>query len=280
MPTRQRKPQGPTIRRISLTSDAPRVLLLDIETFPILASVWDIWDQNVGLDMIEHDWHLASYAAKWLGGKHCEYEDQSHRRDMEDDRPLLKRLHKLLDHADIVVAQNGRRFDIPKINARLITQGFLPPSPYKIVDTLDIAKRQFKFTSNKLAFLSEALGLKQKKLAHKKFPGYLLWKECKRKNLEAWQEMRAYNIADVESLEELYLKLRPWDTSHPNLSTYVDDEESACPKCLSKALRCNGYKVTVVGKYRRFQCGDCGAYARGSRLVNTTEKRRALVRVA
>lgn len=44
-----------------------KVLLSDIETAPILASVWRIWDQNIGLNQIKADWHLLSFAAKWLG---------------------------------------------------------------------------------------------------------------------------------------------------------------------------------------------------------------------
>jgi hypothetical protein len=36
----------------------PKVLIYDIETAPILGYVWRLWDQNIGLNMIEQDWHV------------------------------------------------------------------------------------------------------------------------------------------------------------------------------------------------------------------------------
>ena len=45
------------------------ILLLDIETSPVVAWVWGLRDQNVGLNMIKEDWYVLSWAAKWLGDK-------------------------------------------------------------------------------------------------------------------------------------------------------------------------------------------------------------------
>jgi DNA polymerase III epsilon subunit-like protein len=55
-----------------------------------------------------------------------------------------------MDEADLICAHNGDAFDIKKINSRLIVNGFKPPSPFKTIDTLKIARRVFKFDSNKL----------------------------------------------------------------------------------------------------------------------------------
>ena len=124
-----------------------KVLIIDIETSPIMGKVWSLWKQNVSLDQIEEDWYIMSFAAKWLGQEGVEYMDC--RRSIGKDKKLLKRLHELLEQADIVVAHNGDKFDIPKINARFILNGFQPPSPYKSVDTVKVAKKTFNFTSNK-----------------------------------------------------------------------------------------------------------------------------------
>jgi hypothetical protein len=45
----------------------PKVLFIDIETAPILARVWNIWEENIGLNQIEMDWSILAFAAKWLG---------------------------------------------------------------------------------------------------------------------------------------------------------------------------------------------------------------------
>ena len=42
-----------------------KILIIDIETSPIMGKVWSLWKQNVSLDQIEEDWYIMSYAAKW-----------------------------------------------------------------------------------------------------------------------------------------------------------------------------------------------------------------------
>jgi DNA polymerase III epsilon subunit-like protein len=123
-----------------------------------------------------------SYSASWLGTNKIQYADNRGRG--EDDRLLLEDLHALLDAADYVIAHNGRKFDIGKINARFIINDMLPPAPYRIIDTLEIARKSFNFTSNKLQYLAEALKCAPK-LQHGKFPGFELWNQCMVDNEEA-----------------------------------------------------------------------------------------------
>lgn len=237
-----------------------KVLLLDIESSPIFGAVWKLWDNNLSLDMIQDDWFILSYAAKWLGSEDVIYSDC--RRTFEDDRQLLVELHALLDEADFIIAHNGDRYDVKKINARLILNGFSPPSPYKTIDTLKMAKKSFAFTSNKLEYLTWEL-CKDKKLSHGKFPGYKLWKECLAGNEEAWEEMKEYNIVDVTSLEELYIKLRPWYPNHPLIFTPESPEDYICPKCSGTHLQKRGKYVSRTGiKYQRYQCMDCFGWSK------------------
>jgi hypothetical protein len=255
-----------------------KVLILDIETAPILGNVWSIWQQNVGLNQIERDWYILSFGAKWLGQDKVIYYDQSRAAEIEDDTVLLGKLWKLLDEADIMVAHNGKQFDAKKINARFILAGMSPPSPYKVVDTLLIAKAQFKFTSNKLEYLADKLNTKYKKLSHAKYPGFSLWKGVMAGDKAAWAEMRTYNEHDVLSLEELYLILRPWDRKHPNVDVYDDTHEgTACPVCGSHHLQKRGWHTTNVGKYQRYACNGCGAWSHARTPVNTKGKRRGLL---
>lgn len=255
-----------------------QVLILDIETAPVQANVWRLWKENVGLSQIDRDWFILSWAAKWLGETKITYHDQSRAANVEDDIDLLVKLHDMLDKADIVVAHNGRKFDLRKINARFIQAGLRPPSPYKIVDTLEIAKAKFAFTSNKLAYLTDTLNRDFKKLEHGKFPGYELWKQVLLGNKEAWREMRQYNEYDVLALEETYLLLRPWDDRHPNVNAFnADDEVQRCPVCGGDHLQRRGYAHTNTGRYPRFVCVGCGAWSRGRYTENTIKKRKALL---
>lgn len=251
-----------------------KVLILDIETSPIMAKVWSLWKQNVSLDQIEDDWFIMAYCAKWLGEDTCYYSDC--RENIGKDLYLLAELHELLDEADIVVAHNGDKFDIPKINARFLMNGFMPPSPYKTIDTVKVAKKTFGFTSNKLAYLTDTL-CKTKKTDHAKFAGWKLWNECMKGNDEAWNEMTDYNIMDVVSLEELYTVLKSWITNHPNVNVQDDEETYRCPKCGSDNLVKRGFHYTNKGQYQRYRCRDCGGWSSSTYTMNTRDKRKSLL---
>jgi transposase-like protein len=257
--------------------DLPKVLLLDIETAPIAGAVWSLWKQNVGLNQIINDWFILSYSAKWLGASPEEimYEDLRGIVAEEDDSHLLRSLWKLLDEADILITQNGKSFDSKKINARLVLNGFQPPSSYKHIDTLLIAKSIFSFTSNKLEYMTDKLCTKYKKLTHGKFHGFYLWKECLADNLEAWEEMEKYNKYDVLSLEELYYKIAAWDKRHPNFNLYSDSLETKC-RCGSTDLVRDGYHYTQLSKFQRYKCTNCGAESRDRTNLLSKEKRETI----
>jgi len=235
-----------------------KILLLDIETAPNIAYVWGAWKQNIGQNQWKEKGHIMSFASKWLGDNTITYVENR----KSNDKALVKALYKLLDEADIVVAHNGQKFDLPVIIGRGVVHGYTPPSPYFVVDTLLTARKEMRLVSNSLANLCEELGLPLKK-DHKKFPGFELWLECLRGNDEAWLEMKEYNIADVISLEALYLRLRPYMRNHPNVFRNDEGEEVACPKCGSTNIQWRGYYYSRAGLcYKRFVCKDCGGWGR------------------
>jgi hypothetical protein len=254
----------------------PKILLFDIETAPIIGYVWELWDQNVALNQIKSDWHLLSWSAKWLGDAPTKvmYDDQRHERNIENDKRLLKGIWRLLDEADIVVTQNGKQFDQKRLNARFVINGLRPPSSFKHIDTLVLAKKHFAFTSNKLEYMSDKLCKKYKKLKHTKFPGFEMWRECLAGNKAAWNEMRKYNKYDVLALEELYTKLIPFDSS-VNFNLYHDGERHTC-SCGSTRFQKYGFSYTQAGKYQRYQCFDCGTEIRGRDNLLSAKKRKSL----
>jgi hypothetical protein len=253
----------------------PKVLTLDIETAPIMASVWRLFDQNVGLNMIEQDWYILSWAAKWMHEDNVIYQDKSDTWEDEKDYDLLQGIHALLEEADIIITQNGKKFDAKKLNARFILNGMRPPSSYRHIDTLQEAKKHFGFTSNKLEYMTDKLCKTYKKLTHGEFPGFELWKECLRGNAKAWQEMQDYNIHDVLSLEELYTIMLPWMKTHLNINLYHPGNELLC-RCGGSEFSHNGYSYSNLSKFDRFQCTSCGAEVRGRTNLLSKEKRDSL----
>jgi uncharacterized protein YprB with RNaseH-like and TPR domain len=151
-----------------------KIAFIDIETAPSLGWVWGKWEQNV-IDF-KRDWYMLSYAVKWVGSKKVEtrglIDYPSYKKDMENDKQLVEDLWNVFNEADILIGHNGDAFDIRKANSRFLTHGLMPPAPYKTVDTLKIARRAFKFDSNKLDDLGRYLGL-GRKLPH---TGFNLWR--------------------------------------------------------------------------------------------------------
>lgn len=264
-----------------MTKVLPKIGLIDIETASIIGNTWGLWQQNIGLNQIEEEWRIISFCLKPLGGnrRSIEYMDTSQAETPRDDRAILQRLWEVLDEYDILIAHNGRKFDLKKIRARLIMEGYKPHSPVKVEDTLEYAKRAAAFTSNKLEWLSTYLS-SVKKDNHAQFAGYDLWKGCMAGNPKAWATMKKYNILDVISLEEVYLRLRPWVPGVVNVATYdTDNDTMMCPVCGSEDIREEGVAFTQTGKYKRYHChaDACGAWSRSRYTLNSKDKRKSLL---
>lgn len=260
-----------------------KVLVLDIETSPLISYTWGMWDQNIPLNQIKQDWHVLSWSAKWyedasgaVHGPHKRimYMDQSKSRDIEDDAKILKGMWSLLDQADVVITQNGKSFDIKKLNARFILNGMAPTSSFRHIDTLVLAKKNFAFTSNKLEYMTGKLCKKYKKSKHAKFSGFELWRQCLAGNKKAWKELEHYNKYDVLSLEELYTKLAPWDNSI-DFNVFSDDLHNRCG-CGSTKFQKIGFAFTNSGKFQRYFCTKCKKETRSKTNELSKEKRQSM----
>jgi DNA polymerase elongation subunit (family B) len=227
-----------------------KILLLDIETSPCLAYVWSLWKEVGSTNMVERDWIVLCWSAKWLGSK----EVMSDHAIKLDDSACIKSLHRLLDEADIVIAHNGDNFDIKKINTRFLLNGLNPPSQFRTIDTLKQARKHFKFTSNRLDDLGQYLGVGRKK----KTGGFQLWRDCIQGVKGAIEKMVRYCCGDVTLLEKVYLKMRPFIATHPNVGALK--EGVACTKCGSSRVHARGWAVTNKGRKKRYQCQSCGGW--------------------
>lgn len=251
--------------------NGPKILVIDIETAPILAWVWGLFDQNIGLEQVEQDWTIISFAAKWAGEEEVFQYDLRKGITPRNEKSLLLKAHTLLDEADIVVGQNSKKFDVKKLNEKFLQHGIKPPSPYRQLDTLQLSKKYFSPTSHKLEYRSKNLNKKYKKLSHSKFPGFSLWKECLKGNQDAWEEMGIYNIFDVKSTEEYFDIIKVWDNSI-NYDTYHDAFHNVC-KCGASNWVRRGYNHTNAGKFQRYKCRACGTWTQSKKNMLIKEKR-------
>ena len=168
-----------------------KILIVDIETAPTMAYVWRMWKEN----------------------------------KMGNDKNVVKWLWKLMDEADIVIAHNAKKFDVPSIYGRFVFHKLKPPKPFDIVDTLTEARRRFNFPHNSLEGLGEYLDIPIKKNPQ----GFKLWTDCLLSlDNSAWKRMATYCKGDVKALECVYERLLPYMDRHPlNQRTVTELEHLA-----------------------------------------------------
>lgn len=255
----------PEIYPKDVNSTLLKVAIVDIENTPLLSWTWERWQQNV--IAVEDEWYMLAWAAKWLGeptGTVRILPDYpTYKNSPKDDSTLATELWTWLDQADVIIGHNVARFDLPKINTRFIKAGLPPPSPYKIIDTLTVARKNFAFSSNKLGDLCEFLGTPHKKLDA---GGKGTWLGCMHGDPNSWATMAPYCLEDIFAGEDVYMALRPWDPNHPNL--YLDNPvDFQCPVC-GGPTRFSHYRACKSYRTRRYVCVDtanCGKWSSGRR---------------
>lgn len=241
-----------------------KILLLDLEISYKIGAVWGLYNQNIASNQLLQDYYVLSWAAKWLGDKKMHSDalfkhTAAYKKDPYSDREIMKTIWKLVNEADIVIAHNGAKFDIPILNARFLTHGMQPPTPYKVVDTLGIARRQFNFTSNRLDDLGKQFNVGRKIDTG----GFELWRKVVQdKDLSAFKKMLAYNEQDVLLLEKVYNKLKPWDNKHPSSVIVSESQDCKCNVCGANVVK-NGSYATNTQVYQKYKCMNCGHNMRG-----------------
>lgn len=229
-----------------------KILLIDIELAPAIGYTWGPkWETSI-IEFTE-SWYILSIAYKWLGQSKIHVralpDYPGYRKHKNNDRALVMDLYRLLNLADVICAHNGNSFDLRKSNSRLLFHGFPPPSSYKTIDTLRVARRHFGFNSNKLDDLCNELKI-GRKVPHM---GFNTWRGCMEGDPKSWRLLKRYNVHDVRLLEKLYLKVRPWASEHPKLNVFGGE----CPSCQSDDSKKDGIEYTASGERQRLKCLDC-----------------------
>lgn len=230
----------------------PRTLLLDIENSPNLAYVYKVWQTDIHADMLQETSEVISFAYKWLGEDDLGFYSKYH----NGKRPMILKAWELLNEADVVMTYYGKKHDVPHLNTEFIKIEYPPPSPFKHIDLYDTVKARFNFTYHSLDFVCKQLGLtgKTDKIT---FP---VWLAAIKGSADAWEQIKQYNIGDVQALEDLYNRVQPWVKSHPSWAVFTGNH--VCPSCGSSNLQRRGFAHTAVSVYQRWQCQDCGAWSR------------------
>ena len=238
-----------------------RILTIDIETFPHTVYAWGLFDQNVSINQIVEPGRIACWAAKWYGEREVLFASAEGGKEAS----MLRKAHKLLSEADVVVGWNSTSFDVKWLNGQFARLGMPPPDPFKQIDLLRTVRSRMKFASNKLDFVSQYLGIGKKA----ETGGFDLWRDCMADDPKAWRTMERYNRQDVRLTEKVYDHVRAWVVNHPNVANY--EGRPCCPKCGGEKHQRRQLFHTATRSYAKFQCvtrvkgvGICGAWFRAT----------------
>lgn len=231
-----------------------KVLVLDIETKPAQAYVWRAYgEQNIGVDQIIDAGGIICVGAKWLGEKTTYlFSDWEH-----GHHEMLVLIHEMMSFADAIVTYNGDAFDLKKLQGEFLLAGLGPTPPCTSIDVIK-AVRKFGFFMNKLAFIGPLLSQGGKV----ETGGFTLWTKVMAGDEKAQEKMAKYCKQDVDLLEKLYLRVRPFIRNHPHMGKVGAHE---CGACGSTHVQSRGTRRTRAFKIQRLQCQTCGAWSDGTR---------------
>lgn len=251
-----------------------KVLYYDIETTLAKSYHWGQWKQNLSIKQQIQESHMLSHAWSWNDGDVFSSVLTPDEVLNQDDERIVYECWTLLDNCDVVVAHNGKRFDIKKVNGYFLKYGLPKPSSYKVIDTLEIAKKHFNLPFKSLEYLAKFLNVELKQDSG----GIQTWIDCDRGCPEALETMEYYNRGDVVTLREIHNKLKGWDNNGVNIALYNDNHDALCTHCCSDDISVitDKYAYTPQRKYQLYRCNSCQAVLRSNSKEGVTNK---LVRV-
>lgn len=182
-------------------------LIYDIETSPNIVFSWSIGSKTyLDIENIIQERAIICICYKWED----EQEVHSLSWNNGDDKDMLTKFAKVMNSADEIVTHNGDNFDTRWVRARCMYHGIPLSAKFNSIDTLKLARRQFRLNSNKLTYIAQFLGLGKKM----ETGGFKLWKEiCLKNDKTAMKTMLAYCVQDVYLLEKVYKALKAYSPS-------------------------------------------------------------------
>lgn len=228
-------------------------MFLDIETSPMIGYSFNYYDTTMSKILQPSFILMAGY--RWGHEKKthvirlCDF--KGYKKNKTDDKELCKFIAELYEQADLVVAHNGKNFDIKVINTRFLINGLEPPKLFKTYDTKNFAKSKFRFYSNSLKNIAIQMGTINK-LENE---GIELWHGVMNGDMKKWEIMTQYCKRDVDTMKAIFDKFRPWDDKL-DLQIY-NRNERICPSCRSTNFVKYGVRYTKTKEIQTYKC-ECG----------------------
>lgn len=253
-----------------------KILIWDIEMSGHTAHVWGTGDQYVRTEQLLNDKFILSIAYRWYGEKEihtlsCNKTELAKR----DDSRIVKKFSRVLQEADWNVYHNGDSFDIKEFNTKILKHELPPISPKQSIDTCKMARKYFRFNTNKLDDICQELGIGQKISTNLQ-----LWLNIVHlRDMKSMERMVEYNIHDVKITTDLFERILPYLELSKQLFPAPEElfnldelqnltDSEVCNNCgFTGEHKTTSKYVTASGSLRYYyKCGSCGAHGKVNKL--------------
>lgn len=257
-----------------------KILIVDIETLPMLVYSWDLWNPNSPEGIKEHP-SILCIQYKWLHERdvkiisvlntliELDIETLKPKKtnihpSVRNDKYLLVEFAKILKEADMIVTKNGTKFDMKWLNGRNMVHNLKPfPDPLHFDIELKL-KAKSKYASRKLGYVAKLFGI-----ANKSKTEYQWWLDACDGKIDAIKKIIKYGKQDIVVTEALFKRIRAHFPSLLNKALYGD---LVCPSCGGDKFQSNGLRRTATALYRRLCCTLCGHWFKSSFKLNEKVK--------
>lgn len=236
-----------------------KTLIIDVERLPgtITMPFWSLNDMKNRRMNWEHvtEWPRTICAAwRWYGEKRINFAAEwDHGADV-----FAETIRNTMDQADIITGHYVNGADRKWLNSMFRDHNLRMPSPYKVIDTLAIARSQLGDESMTLGALTQRYGIPTKE-GH--YNAAVARAACEG-DRKAQREIKLYNIADVEASTGLYAAMLPLTKNHPHVAPNLAQEANICPRCASSDVVRDGTYTPGVYIYARYLCRSCTGWYR------------------
>ncbi len=236
-----------------------KVMVYDIETSLVRADVWGTGKTYIRHDQLipgpEGETRIISIAWKYVG------EDEVYDLVWDDgcDKELMQQFMAYYNRCDMVIGQNNNSFDNKLVATRAAKHGLFVNRYIKSFDIYRKAKQVFRLPSFSMAYMAKFFGLTLKQ-SHE---GIHMWKMIQYGNdeqkKEYLQKMVDYNVGDIITTEELYMKMKPYFSTITHQAVKAGDPKWYCPVSGSSNVELYNTIVTELGTVQRIlYCPDSG----------------------
>ena len=214
----------------------PKILFLDLEILPNLDKALKHWVELHSFNKFDNRLMKAQVTSICCFGYKFYNESKAKvinawdfpawETDVNDDYELCKEARKLFEGVDAVVHQNGDRFDMPYFNTKLLEHGLEPLPPLPTIDLKKLCKKHLFLLSNSLKNQSGYI-TGESKLNHGE--GWELWVKTHKRIKKYMNLMSKYCAQDVDVMEPIFKKLRPYIKNIPNHNLFNAGNQNICP---------------------------------------------------